>query len=262
MITPGNTIGGCIMSGRSNRPIAWLCALGLAITVGCGKKGPVASEGGNPRPPSQTPAPEPGASGAKPTPQNPEGSEKVRLNFEVASIKCSVPAGWAIVDGRRIKTDVLVGPCQQHMDKFLKGGPNSACFLQQTSAAGVKPTICLLPGEDFIKGCPSFGSFRPGTRSGAKILAAEMAWLLVCEDGIQKVPDSVVGVQMMEFGDTKESAAKIEGETVILIGISLTERWKNRQLTIGLAAPPDSIKATKAVVGGIIAEIDGIPDAK
>jgi hypothetical protein len=180
------------------------------------------------------------------------------VKFRWFAVEFSVPEGWKIIDPSCVKTDNLADPVQLQADDLLNAGLDRCCVLQRRGPGGVKPTICLVPGEGFIQTAPApaDGSLKQGTAATASIFAAQLAGLAISPDMVADLP-SQVNVTRGTFAGHKVFQAQISGKSLVLWGISVKLGAKAAPVTLGLAASPETLDEAKRAAEEIVQQIDG-----
>ena len=74
------------------------------------------------------------------------------VKFSGFPVEFAVPEGWRIIDPSYIRTDVLDDPVQVQADDLIASGLDRCCIMQRRGSGTVRPTICVIPGEGFIRG--------------------------------------------------------------------------------------------------------------
>ena len=229
-----------------SRATALIAAALLVVLIGCGK-----SETGQEQKGKGARRQGSGSTGAGKTGQE----EKRCVKFGSYGMQFTVPDKWQVIDARGIKTGLFTQPTERHADQYVKGKSGLCCFLQLQDSGTVRPTICLVPGEDFIKGTPENGNLRGGTGLVAGVLASQLAWLAVSENSLPKVSGNV-SMSMQTFAGHEELGSEIAGDSVRLIGVAIKVGSKATRLTIGFATPPDKLNEVKEVAEAIIRQIE------
>ncbi len=183
------------------------------------------------------------------------------IRFASFGIELPVPRGWKIISAKDLQTDIFTPPHRKHADEYIKNDPDASCFIQKQGPGDVKPTICIIPGEQYVKSTPDAGNFRGGFAFTAGVHASQLAWLASYTGDLPNIA-AMVQLTSMEIDGKKGPTTQSQGDGVTLLGIGFDSRWwegKNKwqgpPVTVGVAAPPDSLKATIEVVEQIIRDI-------
>lgn len=177
------------------------------------------------------------------------------IRFPSFGIAVQVPKGWKIISAKDIKTDIFIDSHQKQADQYVKKNPSASCFIQKQVPGDVRPTICLIPGAAYIKNTPESGAFIGGTSTVAGTLASQLAWLASFKGSPAKISSSI-GITSMRVASQQQLVTEIKGDKVTLIGLGIAKRWRGPPVTIGLAAPPNSLEETKGVVEEIVRQIE------
>ena len=185
---------------------------------------------------------------------------KKTIRFPDYGIDVPIPQYWEIVDCSDLKSiDDLAEPGKSHLDEFVRKHPDRVCVLQQIVSPGPRPTIVLIPGDEFITSSPSDSSMRAGTTSAKNILAAQLAWLVISREKKGRIGGQVYR-ERLPLADGKVSAAKLKGDVmfnpVTMYGAVITGRGKGLKITVGCAGHTPYVDETVAALGRILVQID------